>query len=89
MGLITETDYQYYEGEQLFWADGNPGQDLVCTFNTDVMIIFKHFSVYHFLALWTFQPHSFSDIFFIERLYLFRFSAKPFNHFLLNPNYIK
>jgi len=36
MGLITETDYQYYEGEQIFKGDGNPNQEVVCTFNTEV-----------------------------------------------------
>ncbi len=29
MGLITETDYQYYEGEQLFTASGGANQELV------------------------------------------------------------
>ena len=39
MGLITETDYQYYEGEQLFTASGVAFQELVCTFNTTMLDI--------------------------------------------------
>jgi hypothetical protein len=39
MGLITETDYQYYEGEQLFTATGVVNQELVCTFNTTMLDI--------------------------------------------------
>ena len=33
MGLITETNYQYYQGSQLFLGTGVAGQKLQCTFD--------------------------------------------------------
>ncbi len=33
MGLITETNYQYYQGSQLFLGSGVAGQKLECTFD--------------------------------------------------------
>ena len=33
MGLITETNYQYYQGSQLFLGTGVVGQKLQCTFD--------------------------------------------------------
>jgi len=35
MGLITETNAQYYSGQQVF--NGITGNDIVCTFNTDLV----------------------------------------------------
>jgi hypothetical protein len=35
MGLITETNAQYYSGQQVF--NGVTGTDIVCTFNTDLV----------------------------------------------------
>jgi hypothetical protein len=36
MGLITETNYQYYEGSQIFVSTGAAGQVLQCTFDSQL-----------------------------------------------------
>ena len=36
MGLITETNYQYYEGSQIFVSTGNTNQVLQCTFDSQL-----------------------------------------------------
>jgi hypothetical protein len=36
-GLITETNAQYYAGQQSFKGDGVTDSDFTCTFNTDLI----------------------------------------------------
>jgi hypothetical protein len=41
MGLITETNAQYYAGQQTFISDGTANQSFDCTFNIDVVSAFN------------------------------------------------
>jgi len=41
MGLITETNAQYYAGQQTFISDGTANQSFDCTFSIDVVSAFN------------------------------------------------